>query len=383
MIPYGRQTINAQDLHAVAEVLASDWLTQGPKVVEFEQQLARACAAPYAVSMANGTAALHATCAALGLTRNDWLWTSPISFVASANCARYLGAQVDFVDIDPVSRNMCPEQLAIKLAQAKLAHRLPKIVVVVHFAGYPCELKQFAELAEQYGFALVEDAAHAIGSVYGDLPIGSCQYSRATCFSFHPVKNLTTGEGGAVTTQDVQLADKIRLFCSHGITKNSADFILGRDEPWAYEQQSLGFNYRLTDIQAALGISQLDQLNQFVERRQLLFDRYQTQLEDTALQLPAMTPGQRVAWHIYSVRLTNADLRLTVFNQLRAAGIGVNVHYIPIHLQPYYRQLGFKPGDFPAAEHYYSGALTLPLFPGLTLGEQDQVIAKLREFLCA
>ena len=257
MIPYGRQTIDDHDRAAMAAVLASDWLTQGPTITQFEQQLAAAVQADHAVVMANGTAALHAACAALGLGPHDYLWTSPISFVASANCARYLGAQVDFVDIDPHTRNICVLALRTKLEQAKTQRCLPKILVAVHFAGKPCDMQVLGALSREFGFAIIEDAAHALGSFYGGRPVGSCQYSVATCFSFHPVKNITTGEGGAVTTRDAMLADKIRKFCSHGITKNPADFVAEAAEPWAYEQHALGYNYRLTDIQAALGISQL------------------------------------------------------------------------------------------------------------------------------
>jgi UDP-4-amino-4,6-dideoxy-N-acetyl-beta-L-altrosamine transaminase len=378
MIPYGRQHISQLEIDATREVLQSDWLTQGPKVAEFEQSLATYVQAPHVVTCANGTAALHAACAALGLGPGDELWTSPNSFVASANCGLYLGAKVDFVDIDPVTRNMCPQKLAAKLASG----RVPKIVVAVHFAGVACDMPAIYALAQQYGFYLVEDAAHAIGTLVEGVPVGACGYSHATCFSFHPVKNLTTGEGGAITTTDSVIANRLRRFVTHGITKNPQEFTDPAPPPWYYEQQSLGFNYRLCDIQAAVGIVQLTKLETFIAKRAQLFERYQSLLEKLPLKLPQLPNLQRVAHHIYSIEV-DPQVRLSLFNGLKSSGVGVNVHYIPIHLQPFYQALGFRPGDFPAAEAYYAGALTLPLFVDMSLAQQDYVVEQLERALCA
>ena len=314
----------------------------------------------------------------LGLGPGDELWTSPNSFVASANCGMYLGAKVDFVDIDPHTRNLCPKQLAAKLA----AGRVPKILVAVHFAGVACDMPAIFALAQKYGFYVVEDAAHAIGTQVEGVPVGACRYSHATCFSFHPVKNLTTGEGGAITTADAVIANRLRRFVTHGITKNPEEFTEPCPPPWYYEQQSLGFNYRLCDIQAAVGIVQLSKLESFIQKRTELFQRYQDHLADLPVTRPTQPKQQRVAPHIYVVELP-PDARLPVFNSLKAAGVGVNVHYIPIHLQPYYRALGFKAGDFPVAEQYYAGALTLPLFVDMSVAQQDYVIEQLERALCA
>jgi UDP-4-amino-4,6-dideoxy-N-acetyl-beta-L-altrosamine transaminase len=358
-------------------VLQSDWFTQGPKISEFELALALYVQAPHAVVCANGTAALHAACASLGLGPGDELWTSPISFVASANCGIYLGAKVDFVDINPQTRNMCPLKLAEKLKTG----RVPKILVAVHFAGVACDMQAIFALAQEYGFYVVEDAAHAIGTSVESVPVGACRYSHATCFSFHPVKNLTTGEGGAVTTSDAAVAQKLRLFVSHGITKNSQLFTTASAPPWYYEQQSLGFNYRMCDIQAAIGLAQLTQLEAFIAKRAQLIERYNLALADLPISLPQIPFNQRVAGHIYAIGLS-PELRLSTYQALKTNGIGVNVHYIPIHLQPYYQQMGFNAGDFPQAEAYYAGALTLPLFVDMTVDEQDFVIAQLRQALC-
>lgn len=378
MIPYGRQQISELEIDATRAVLQSDWLTQGPKVIEFEQALAAYLQAPHAVTCANGTAALHAACAALGLGPGDELWTSPNSFVASANCGVYLGAKVDFIDIDPTTRNICPKQLAAKLA----AGPVPKIVVAVHFAGVACDMQAIFALAQAYGFYVVEDAAHAIGTQVEGVPVGACRYSHATCFSFHPVKNLTTGEGGAITTRDAVIANRLRRFVTHGITKNPEEFTEPAPPPWYYEQQSLGFNYRLCDIQAAVGIVQLAKLETFINKREQLFTRYQTALAHLPVRLPSVPTQQRVAPHIYVVGV-DPQVRLAVFNALKACGIGVNVHYIPIHLQPFYRALGFKAGDFPAAEDHYAGAITLPLFVDMSFAQQDYVIEQLERALCA
>jgi UDP-4-amino-4,6-dideoxy-N-acetyl-beta-L-altrosamine transaminase len=377
MIPYGRQHISQLEIDAVSEVLQSDWLTQGPKISEFEQALCLYAQVPHAVVCANGTAALHAACAALGLGPQDELWTSPISFVASANCGIYMGARVDFVDIDPLTRNICPQKLAEKLA----AGRVPKILVAVHFAGVACDMQAIFSLAQQYGFYVVEDAAHAVGTLVDAVPIGACRYSHATCFSFHPVKNLTTGEGGAITTSDAAIAKRLRNFISHGITKNPQEFASSEAPPWYYEQQSMGFNYRLCDIQAAVGIAQLTQLEDFIAKRARLVTRYESAFAELDISLPHVPLNQRVAAHIYAIGVP-PQKRLSIYKHLKSYDIGVNVHYIPIHLQPFYQQLGFRPGDFPTAEHYYAGALTIPLFVDMTFEQQDFVINHLRQALC-
>jgi UDP-4-amino-4,6-dideoxy-N-acetyl-beta-L-altrosamine transaminase len=380
MIPYGKQSLAPEDLAAVDAVLRSDWLTQGPKIPAFEAALSDYAGAAHAVVMANGTAALHAACAAAGVGPGDCVWTSPISFVASANAARYLGARVDFVDTDPATQNLCPKALEKKLQSCT---QLPKALVVVHFAGNPCDLAAIHQIADAHGILIIEDAAHALGTTYEDSRIGDCRFSSMVCYSFHPVKNITTGEGGAVLTQQAHLAKGLRDFCSHGITKNPERFLTQEAPPWWYEQQGLGFNYRMTDFQAALGISQLSRLEDFIRERQRQVDYYYALLADLPLILPRSRPGCRVAWHIFPVQLQDPARRLAVFKQLRAAGVGVNVHYIPIHLQPDYQRLGFSVGDFPQAERYYQAAITLPLFVQLTPSEQDYVAQKLREALCA
>ncbi|TQV84146.1 UDP-4-amino-4,6-dideoxy-N-acetyl-beta-L-altrosamine transaminase [Exilibacterium tricleocarpae] len=381
MIPYGRQTIDEADIAAVVAVLRSDWLTQGPAVPRFEQHLAAYCGAEYGVAASSGTAALHLACRALGLGAGDWLWTSPLSFVASANCARYCGARVDFVDIDPATRTISVAALEDKLHRARRAGRLPKVVVPVHFAGVPCDMPALAALAETFGFRILEDAAHALGSRYGDCAVGACRHSDITVFSFHPVKTLTTGEGGMAVCNDPRLAAAMRKLCSHGITRDPADFNRPAQGDWYYEQQMLGYNYRMTDIQAALGLAQLDRLPAWIERRCELANRYAVLLQSLPLQLPSAPPQTRPAWHIYPIALADSTHRLNVFNYLRQRGIGVNVHYIPIHLQPDYQRFGFGLGDFINAEAYYGGALTLPLYPALTADQQDQVVACLREAL--
>lgn len=376
-IPYGRQSISDEDIAAVVDVLQSDWLTQGPDIPQFEASVTDYVGAAYAVSVCNGTAALHLACLAMGLSSGDYLWTSPNTFVASANCGLYCGAQVDFVDIDPATLNMDVAALESKLFQAEIDGRLPKIVVPVHFAGQSCDMEKIRELADRFGFYLLEDASHAIGGSYQDVPVGSCRYSDATVFSFHPVKVVTTGEGGMVVTNNKDLADRIRSLATHGITKDPNEMGEEVDGPWFYEQQSLGFNYRITDLQCALGVSQMSRLQQFVDRRNELASRYDELLADLPLTLPMILDGVRSAWHLYVVQLQDMDLRREVFEQLRAAGIGVNVHYIPVHTQPYYRNLGFKQGDFPVAENYYRRAISLPMFPALSESDQDRVVSEL------
>ncbi|MGN7739733.1 UDP-4-amino-4,6-dideoxy-N-acetyl-beta-L-altrosamine transaminase [Pseudomonas sp. 22526] len=383
-IPYGRQSINQADIDAVVQVLTSPWLTQGPTIERFEQALAKYCQAGHAVAVCNATAALHIACLAAGLGPGDFLWTSPNTFVASANCARYCGAQVDFVDIDPHTWNMDAGLLASKLEAAERNGTLPKVVVVVAFAGQSADLQVIAELAERYGFVLIEDAAHAVGASYLGRPVGCGAHAVMTVFSFHPVKIITSAEGGMVLTNRPELAERLRRLRSHGITSDPALMQVSDAGLWYYQQLELGFNYRMTDLHAALGLSQMARLNEFVARRRELAARYQVLLADLPLTLPVMQNGASSAWHLYVVRLDLTRIRLTqkqVFDELRAAGLGVNLHYIPVHLQPYYQGQGFAEGDFPEAERYFLEALSLPLFPELTDELQDEVVAHLQRIL--
>jgi UDP-4-amino-4,6-dideoxy-N-acetyl-beta-L-altrosamine transaminase len=383
-IPYGRQSIDDADIAAVEAVLRSDWLTQGPAIAAFEEELARRASARHAVAVCNATAALHIACVAAGLGPGDRLWTVPNTFVASANCGRYCGADVDFVDIDPLTWCMDANLLEVKLQAARRAGTLPKVVIPVAFAGGSCDMKRVKRLSDEYGFTVIEDASHAVGASYAGRPVGCGDYAHMTVFSFHPVKIVTTGEGGAVLTNDPGLCDRLRRLRSHGITRDPAQM----DEPdvgaWSYEMQELGFNYRITDIQAVLGLSQLKRLDGFLARRRMLVQRYDTLLKNLPLQLPQLDALDESAWHLYVVRVkdnsAHADRR-AVFDALRAADIGVNVHYIPVHLQPYYRRLGFKPGNFPQAEQYYREALSLPLYAALTDAQQDRVVAQLKRVL--
>lgn len=380
-IPYGRQDITDEDINAVCEVLRSDFLTQGPAIEKFEKTVAEYCGASHAVAMNSATSALHVACLALDLGPGDWLWTSPNTFVASANCALYCGAQVDFVDIDPATHNMSVEALERKLQEAEKNGRLPKIVIPVHFAGEPCDLKAIKALAERYRFAVIDDASHAIGGRYGEFAIGGTPYSDITIFSFHPVKIVTTGEGGMAVTSNPELGVKLARLRTHGITRNPAEMSREPDGPWYYEQIGLGYNYRITDIQAALGVSQLGRLDAYVQRRHELADRYDQLLASLPLKRPVRDRANRSGLHLYVVVLNDADRRREVFDNLRTNGIGVNVHYIPVHLQPYYRSLGFKPGDFPAAEAYYAGAISLPMFATLADDQQDRVVSVLSDAL--
>lgn len=380
MIPYSRQQIFDADIKAVVDVLKSDWLTQGPAVSRFEGALADYCKTPYAVAVNSATSALHIACKALGLGPGDFLWTSPNTFVASANCALYCGASVDFVDIDPSTYNMSVEALAAKLIQSEKLGRLPKIVVPVHFAGQSCDMRAIRALADRYGFNIIEDASHAVGGQYLGEPIGGCQYSDITVLSFHPVKIITTGEGGMALTRNADLHHRMAMLRSHGITRDSGQMSEQPHGAWYYEQIDLGFNFRMTDIHAALGWSQLKVLGQFIERRRHLADRYDKRLKELPLQLPVCIPESHSALHLYVVRVRSESGRdrREVFEALRAKGIGVNVHYIPVHRQPYYRKLGFKAGDFPEAERYYEEAISLPLYPALDLTQQDFVIQSLQ-----
>jgi len=383
MIPYGRQDISDEDIESVVAVLRSDWLTQGPAVPAFERDLAALTGASYAIAVNNATSALHIACRALGLGQGDWLWTSPITFVASANCGRYCGASVDFVDIDPRTYNMSVPALAEKLELARREGHLPRVVVPVHFAGQACEMEAIWSLANEFGFRIVEDASHAVGARYREGTVGNCRFSDATVFSFHPVKIVTTGEGGAVVTHDRKLASRMERLRSHGITRDPEGMVGPSDGPWYYQQVELGFNYRMTDIQAALGQSQLRRLDSFLDRRRQLVARYETLLADLPLVRPWQHPATASAWHLYVVQVDEAHTtrsRLEVFNALRAAGIGVNVHYIPVHSQPYYRQAGVS-RSLPVAERYYARAISLPMYASLSDEDQDQVVAALREAL--
>ncbi|KXU81359.1 UDP-4-amino-4,6-dideoxy-N-acetyl-beta-L-altrosamine transaminase [Aeromonas enteropelogenes] len=369
MIPYGRQSISEADIDAVVGVLRSDFLTQGPVVPRFEQAVADYCSARFGVAVNSGTAALHIACLALGVGPGDWVWTSPISFVASANCALYCGARVDFVDIEPDTGNMCAVELERKLVAAKAEDRLPKVVIPVHFAGLPCDMKEIHRLGQEYGFRIIEDACHALGARYHDEPTGNGRYSDITVFSFHPVKIITTGEGGMAMTNDPALAKTMRLLRSHGITREAEDFINEPDGPWYYEQQMLGFNYRMTDIQAALGLSQIQNLEDWIQKRGKLARRYFEALAPELLPR-YFSEERRSAFHLY-VHHVAPEQRSNLFQRLRDHDIGANVHYIPIYKQPWYQE-GHKP-LLPMAEVYYCSAITLPLFPHLTIAEQHQV----------
>ena len=381
MIPYGRQSIDEADIDAVVEVLKSPWLTQGPTIERFEAAMAERCQAEFAVATCNATAALHIACLAAGLGPGDRLWTSPNTFVASANCARYCGAEVDFVDIDPLTLNLDARLLAQKLEVAASTGQLPKVVVAVAFSGQSCDMQTIAGLAEQYGFILIEDASHAVGASYLGRPVGCGAYAAMTVFSFHPVKIITSAEGGMILTNRPELAERLRRLRSHGITGDPAQMRETAAGLWYYQQLELGFNYRMTDLHAALGLSQMARLDDFIAQRRRLAARYDRLLTDLALTLPCAQPGAESAWHLYVVRLQLDRIQLNqraVFDALRAAGIGVNLHYIPVHLQPYYRDLGFAEGDFPEAERYFGEAISLPLFPDMTDEQQDYVVEQLR-----
>jgi UDP-4-amino-4,6-dideoxy-N-acetyl-beta-L-altrosamine transaminase len=373
MIPYGRQSINDADIQAVVDTLQSDFLTQGPAVPAFEQALAAYCTVPYAVAVNSATSALHIACLALDVKAGDRVWTSPISFVASANCALYCGATVDFVDVEPDTGLMSVRALAEKLQRAAATNTLPKVIIPVHLAGHSCAMQQIATLCQPYGIRIIEDASHSVGGRYQQQKIGSCQFSDITVFSFHPVKIITTAEGGVALTKDVTLAARMQLFRSHGITRNQDEMTEVSHGPWYYQQIELGLNYRMTELQAALGLSQLNRLDAFVAKRLEAVARYKILLQNLPLDLPEECPAGQSAWHLYIIKLRDENRRLAVFEALRSAGIGVNVHYIPIHTQPYYQKLGFNWGDFPQAEAFYSRIISLPLYADLTAEQQQQV----------
>ena len=384
MIPYGRQDISQQDIDAVTNVLKSDFLTQGPQTPLFEQAVMDACDACYAVAVNSATSALHIACLALELGEGDYLWTTPNTFVASANCGLYCGAQVDFVDIDSRTYNMSTESLENKLIAAKKTGTLPKIVIPVHFSGQPCDMETIGKLSIEYGFKVIEDASHAIGGKYQGDPIGNCKYSDITVFSFHPVKIITTAEGGMAVTNSSKLAQKLELLRSHGITRDSSLMTKAMDGPWYYQQVDLGFNYRMTDLQSALGVSQMQRLSSFVARRHELAQRYNRMLDNLPITLPWQHPDSYSGLHLYVIRLQLDKINKThleVFEGIREAGILVNLHYIPVHMQPYYQELGFEMGQFPQAEQYYKEAISIPMFHTMTEVQQDKVVATLEELL--
>jgi UDP-4-amino-4,6-dideoxy-N-acetyl-beta-L-altrosamine transaminase len=384
MIPYGRQDISQADIDAVVTVLQSDFLTQGPQVPLFEETVAGYVGVKHALAVNSATSALHIACLALGLGRGDWLWTTPVTFVASANCGLYCGAQVDFVDIDPRNYNLCLQALETKLVAAEQAGKLPKVVVAVHLCGQPCEMAAIHALGQKYGFKIIEDASHAIGGKYKGEFIGSSRYSDITVFSFHPVKIITTAEGGMALTNSDELAAQMALLRSHGITRDAAQMTHAPDGPWYYQQIGLGYNYRMTELQATLGVSQMQRLDVFVARRHQLAQRYDQLLAD----LPVTTPWQSMdsysGLHLYVIRLKLDKINKThrqVFEALREQGIGVNLHYIPVHIQPHYQRMGFKLGDYPQAEQYYAEAISLPIFQTLSDSQQDQVVIALQKVL--
>lgn len=386
MIPYGRQDITQADIDAVVGVLQSDFLTQGPMVPRFEQGVARHVGAEHALAVNSATSALHIACLALGLGPGDRLWTSPVTFVASANCGLYCGAEVDFVDIAPRTYNLCPKALEAKLQQAERDGTLPKVVVPVHLCGQPCDMQAIHALAKRYGFRVIEDASHAIGGKYQGEFIGNCRYSDITVFSFHPVKIITTAEGGMALTNDASLAECMALLRSHGITREPSKMTHESDGPWYYQQIDLGFNYRMTELQAALGVTQLERLDRYVARRHELARRYDQLLAGLPVTTPWQHPDSYSGLHLYVIRLQLETLRSShrqVFESLREQGIGVNLHYIPVHTQPYYQRMGFQAGDFPEAERYYREAISLPMFQTMTEQQQDEVIAALHKAIDA
>jgi UDP-4-amino-4,6-dideoxy-N-acetyl-beta-L-altrosamine transaminase len=384
MLNYSRQEVTQQDIDAVVAVMRSDFLTQGPAVLNFELTVAQHVGARHAIALNSATSALHLACLALGLGAGDWLWTSPITFVASANCALYCGAKVDFVDIDAKTYNLCPAALEAKLIAAERQGKLPKIVVAVHLSGQSCDMEAIHKLALKYGFKIIEDASHALGGMYKGAYIGGSAYSDITVFSFHPLKIITTAEGGMAVTNDDELAERIALLRSHGVTRDSSKMTREADGPWYYEQVALGLDYRMNDIQGALGCSQMNRLTTYAQSRHKMAERYDVALRDFPLTTPWQHPDSYSALHLYVVRLQLDRIKLSrraVFDRLRADNIGVNVHYIPVHTQPYYRQMGFAAGDFPEAEKYYSEAISIPIFSSMTDEQQNHVVVSLHAAL--
>ena len=381
MIPYGRQNISDQDIDAVISVLKSDFLTQGPVVPNFEKHVAQKVGAAHAVAVNSATSALHIACLALGLSEGDYLWTTPVTFVASANCGIYCGAKIDFVDIDLDTYNISITALEKKLLLAEKSGNLPKVIVVVHLCGQSCDMKSLHELSKRFGFKIIEDASHAIGGKYNDEYIGNCRFSEVSVFSFHPVKIITSAEGGMALTNDPEIAKSMRLLHSHGITRDPGFMDSEPHGPWFYEQIELGFNYRMTEIQAALGLSQLKRLDSFVSQRHFLAERYLNGLSDLPVFLPKFLDESYSSFHLFVIRLNLSKIAIskkTIFEFLRQQGIGVNLHYIPVHTQPFYKRLGYELGDYPNAEQYYLEAITLPIHPSLTIKQQDYIIETLR-----
>ena len=384
MIPYGKQDINQADIDSVVNVLQSDFLTQGSQVLLFEKTVSEYCGVEYGVAVNSATSALHIACLALGLGKGDYLWTSPNTFVASANCGLYCGAKVDFVDINPLTYNLSPEELEKKLIQAKLENKLPKIVIPVHFSGQSCDMRKIHSLGQEYGFKIIEDASHAIGGEYLGQPVGGCQHSDITVFSFHPVKIITTAEGGLATTNDKELLMRMQLFRSHGVTRDPELMTKESEGDWYYQQVELGFNYRMTELQAALGVSQMQRLDEFITKRHKLQERYDLLLEDLPIIKPYQDKDSYSALHLYPIKIQANKLKNTkkeIFEALRKNGISVSVHYIPVHTQPYYENIGFKKGCYPNAESYYQRSISIPLYFGLTLEQQDKVIESLKQVL--
>jgi UDP-4-amino-4,6-dideoxy-N-acetyl-beta-L-altrosamine transaminase len=384
VIPYGKQDINKSDIDAVVSVLNSNFLTQGPQVPLFEDVLSNYCNADFGIAVNSATSALHIACLALGLEEDDWLWTSPNSFVASANCGLYCGAKVDFVDIDPQTYNLCVKELEKKLIWAKQEDRLPKIVIPVHFAGQSCNMKKIFALSKEYGFRVIEDASHAIGGKYLDRSIGGCHYSDITVFSFHPVKIITTAEGGLATTNSPDLAERMKLLRSHGITRDEKLMTKKKEGSWYYQQIELGFNYRITELQAALGITQMQRLDEFVAKRHIIQERYDNLLDDLPLIKPYQCSDSHSALHLYpiQVEIDKGDkVHSQIFDGLRSNGIGVNLHYIPIHMQPYYQKFGFTEDDFPNSKAYYHKAISLPIYSNLSEEHQNKVALVLKSLL--
>jgi len=384
MIPYGRQNITQDDIDLVDQVLQSNFLTQGPVVPKFEKLVADYCGAEYGVSTNSATSALHIACLALGLKEGDYLWTSTNTFVASANCGLYCGAEVDFVDIDLKTYNLSPQALEEKLIQAEKEGKLPKILIPVHFSGQSCEMKKIHQLSQKYGFKVIEDASHAIGGKYKGKPIGSCKYSDITVFSFHPVKIITTGEGGMALTNSSELLEKMQLLRSHGVTRNQKLMTTESEGAWYYQQISLGYNYRMTDIQAALGISQIERIDQFVGNRHKIQQYYDQQLSEFPVVIPYQSKDCYSALHLYPIQIKHEVVKKShkqIFSEMRESDVGVNVHYIPVHTQPYYQQMGFKQGDYPNAEKYYSRAMSLPMYPSLCSEKRNIVVDVLSKAL--
>ena len=384
MIPYGKQDITSADINAVVESLKLDFITQGDVVPRFEKSVCDYTNAKYGIATNSATSALHIACLALGLKKGDYLWTTPITFVATANCGLYCGSKVDFVDIDPKTYNISPKALEEKLIQAEKEGKLPKIVIPVHFAGQSCEMRLIYKLSQKFGFKIIEDASHAIGGRYDDYSVGSCKYSSITVFSFHPVKIVTTGEGGMAVTNSSLLADKMRLFRSHGITRDRKLMSKDSEGDWYYQQINLGYNYRMTDIHAALGVSQMQRIDQFISNRYEIKERYDSKLVDMPVIIPFQNIKTKSSFHLYPIQIKYEVVGRShkqLFHDMRALDIGVNLHYIPVHLQPYYGNMGFKEGDFPNAEKYYSRAMSIPIFNTMTYSQQDKVVDALQKVL--